>query len=220
MRNFIQPGVVVTATAPRDLTAGDAFLLGKLCLVACNDADETESVDAQRTGVFELAKTSAQAWTAGDKIYYNTGTNVADNLPTTGPLIGLALEDAANPSSTGIVMLNGTVSELLEGGSQGSLTDLTDSTGYSGTHDDTLAATTVAALTATNPDAIVAAAGEATAADLTTTQALEAAVSALVVDITALRATVIVMAQNASDQAQKTKELVAILTAAGLATAP
>jgi hypothetical protein len=94
-----------------------------------------------------------------------------------------------------------------------SVVDLTDSTGYSATHDDTLAATTIPAITATNPAAITAAAGEATAADLTLTQGLETTVSALVVDVAAILAVLAVMAQNTSDTAPKVKELIAVLDA-------
>lgn len=45
------------------------------------------------------------------------------------------------------------------------------------------------ALTATNPSAVVASSGEATAADLTTTQGVETCASALVVDVTAIHTT-------------------------------
>ena len=66
-----------------------------------------------------------------------------------------------------------------------------------------------AGLTATNPDPITAAAGEATAADLTGTQALEAVVSALVVDLAAVRTQLIA---NIADHATLRAEYAALVT--------
>lgn len=106
---------------------------------------------------------------------------------------------------------------------------LTDSTGQSGTHDDTLAATTVPTITATNPAAPAAYSAHASGAvavlsnaatDLDTTAAAlaalrasvatyETAISALVVDVAAILTLLTVMTQNQSDTAQKVIELVA-----------
>lgn len=211
-------GDVMPYPAPSGgVVSGTPVMIGSLFVVPLVTAAETVEFNGMTTGVHGLAKTSAQAWTAGQKIYWNTGTSKADSDGTTGPLIGTAAAIAANPTDTGYVRLNGIAPALLEG-PQAALVDLTDSTGQSGTHDDTLAATTVPTITATNPGAISAAAGEATAAALADTQALEAAVSALVVDVAAILALLTVMTQNASDTAQKTKEIRAILVGAGLAT--
>jgi hypothetical protein len=111
-----------------------------------------------------------------------------------------------------------------------SVVDLTDNTGLSGTHDDTLAATTVPTITATNPaaptayaavvnmsDPVTKAQGEAVSAALATLRGevatYETAISALVVDVAAILALLAVMVQNQSDTAQKIKELVAVLDA-------
>lgn len=107
---------------------------------------------------------------------------------------------------------------------------LTDSTGQSGTHDDTLAATTVPTITATNPtaptaysavvnmtDPVTKAEGEAVSAALATLRGevatYETAISALVVDVTAITALQTVQCQNASDTAQKIIEIVTVLAA-------
>jgi hypothetical protein len=104
--------------------------------------------------------------------------------------------------------------------------NLTDSTGKSGTHDDTLAATTVPTITATNPaaptayaavvnmtDPVTKAEGEAVSSALATLRGevatYETAISALVVDVAAILALLAVMTQNQSDTAQKVIELVA-----------
>lgn len=108
------------------------------------------------------------------------------------------------------------------------ITALTDSTGQSGTHDDTLAATTVPTITATNPaaptayaavvnmtDPVTKAEGETMSAALATLRSevatYETAISALVVDVAAILALLTVMTQNQSDTAQKVIELTAAL---------
>lgn len=111
--------------------------------------------------------------------------------------------------------------------SQAAPVTLTDSTGQSGTHDDTLAATTVPTITATNPaaptaysavvnmtDPVTKAEGEAVSAGLATLRGevatYETAISALVVDVAAILALQTVQCQNASDTGQKVIELVTL----------
>lgn len=106
--NYIQPGENVTVTAPYDVSSGGGALVGSLFGIAVNDASngDTDFVLAT-TGVYEMAKTSAQAWTQGLKIYWDNTNKVATSTATSNTLIGVAMEAAANPSSTGIVRLNG-----------------------------------------------------------------------------------------------------------------
>lgn len=110
MKNFIQPGVTVTAIAPAGgVASGEGVLIGSLFGVACGNAAEGAEVELVTIGVFELGKTSAQAWTAGAKIYWDNATKLCTTAAAAGAnaLIGVALSAAANPSSTGIVRLNG-----------------------------------------------------------------------------------------------------------------
>lgn len=58
-------------------------------------------------GVFDLPKTSAQAWTVGAKIYWDSANGLATTTASGNSLIGTALAAAANPSATGRVRLNG-----------------------------------------------------------------------------------------------------------------
>lgn len=111
MKNFIQPGDVITVTAPTALASGDGCLVGSLFGVACGTYVEG-SADAELAliGVFELPKTGAQAWTAGAKVYWNATDKVCTTTATGNTLIGVAVKAAVNPSATGIVRLNGSVS--------------------------------------------------------------------------------------------------------------
>ena len=106
-KNFVKPGNVVTLTAPTGgVVSGLGYLIGSLFVVATVDVAQTLPFEGAVEGVWSLLKTSAQAWTEGQKIYWNTATNLASNDSSTGPLIGVAVAAAANPSATGQVRLN------------------------------------------------------------------------------------------------------------------
>lgn len=106
MKNFVQPGDTIKLTAPYTVVAGAGALVGSIFGVATTDI--TSGADGQFAieGVFGLAKTSAQAWVQGDKIYWDNTNKRCDNVPTAGfALIGIATVAASNPSSTGTVRL-------------------------------------------------------------------------------------------------------------------
>ena len=74
MRNYIQPGHAITLAAPYDVVSGAGLLVGSIFGVASHDALSGAEVEAQLTGVIDLAKVASQAWTAGAKVYWdNTG---------------------------------------------------------------------------------------------------------------------------------------------------
>jgi predicted RecA/RadA family phage recombinase len=205
VNNFIQPGKVLTLVADRAVSSGGGFLRGSIFGVATADVADTASGEFNTSGVYSLAKTSAQAWTVGQKIYWDNTNFRCDSDGTVGQLVGVATAVAANPSSTGYVRLNESVPSSSEGpqaaitsltdngggtadgtvAAQAAPTTLTDSTGLSGTHDDTLAVTTVPA-------------------DLTGGESPTEA------EHNSLLAVTRVIAQNGSDTAQKVIELVAL----------
>ncbi len=104
MTNAIQPGKHVAVTAPRAVASGEGVLVGSLFGIATAAALISTEVVIETHGVFSHAKTSAQAWSAGDPIYWDDTNHVFDNV--TGTLVGVAVEAAANPSATGKVRLN------------------------------------------------------------------------------------------------------------------
>lgn len=105
--NFIQPGKQITQTAPTGgVTTGVGVLIGRIYSIALATVAAAASFVGATSGVWSLAKTSAQAWVVGDKIYWDPTNKRADNVPTAGfRQIGLCTEAAANPSSTGKVWL-------------------------------------------------------------------------------------------------------------------
>jgi len=107
MKNFIQPGENISVPAPADVASGAGVLVGSLFGVSTGAALSGESVTLVRRGVFELPKISAQAWTVGAKIYWNNTAKECTTVTSGNTLVGLAVQAAADPSDTGIVLLDG-----------------------------------------------------------------------------------------------------------------
>jgi predicted RecA/RadA family phage recombinase len=91
MKNYIQPGHVATVTAPRDVASGDGVLVGSMFGVATSDAESDGTVEIQLTGVVELDKTASQAWTVGQRIYWDNSAFVATSTASSNKLIGVAV---------------------------------------------------------------------------------------------------------------------------------
>ena len=105
--NYIQPGENIDLTAPTGgVTSGVGVLVARLFTVALTTAVATAAFVGRRVGLWKLAKTSAQAWVVGDRIYWDNTNKVADNTLTAGArFIGFATAAASNPSTTGYVLL-------------------------------------------------------------------------------------------------------------------
>ena len=108
MKNYVQAGDNITITAAADLTSGDAVAAGLLVGIAQETVLSGDDVVIVTKGVFEVPKTSAQAWTVGQAIYLIPSTGNFTTATTAGNIFcGVAVEAAANPSDTGLVRLNG-----------------------------------------------------------------------------------------------------------------
>jgi predicted RecA/RadA family phage recombinase len=186
------PGKTLSLAAPYDVTAGAGAKVGdsifgvakETLLSGVEGYFETE-------GEFNLTKVGSQAWAVGERVYWDNSNKRCTTDSAAGMFIGYATVAAGSGAgvTTGTLKL-ASASEQFEG-AQAAVVTLTDSTGQSGTHDDTLAATTVpAALTG----------GESP------TEAEHNAVLTLLG----------VMVQNQSDVAQKVIEILARLVAAGI----
>ena len=107
MKNFVQPGEVLTLTAPYALTSGDGFKVGGIIALATADAANGAPVEGVVAGVYDVKKTSAQAWTVGLKLYWDDTAKEFTSTSTSNTLAGVAGAVAANPSAIGRVRLNG-----------------------------------------------------------------------------------------------------------------
>lgn len=107
-RNFIGEGKAVDLIAPYDVAAGAGALVGSLFGVALNAYKLNEQGVFGTCGIWELKKTNAQAWTAGQKVYWDNTAKEVTSTVGANTLIGVATVAALNPSATGRVRLNGT----------------------------------------------------------------------------------------------------------------
>lgn len=109
MKTYVQDGHQVTVAAPYAVSSGGGALVGSLFGIAMSDAASGADVVLQTSGVVTHAKTSAQAWTVGARIYWDDSAKVMTTAAASGAnkLVGVATAAAANPSATGTVLLSG-----------------------------------------------------------------------------------------------------------------
>lgn len=107
MKNYVQRGDTLTLTAPYDVLSGAGLKVGSIFGVAAFDAANGASVEASVVGVFDIKKTSAQAWTQGAAIYWDDTNKETTTTSSGNTKIGVAATAAANPSAAGRVRLNG-----------------------------------------------------------------------------------------------------------------
>ncbi|KQM65793.1 hypothetical protein ASE75_06060 [Sphingomonas sp. Leaf17] len=108
-RNFVQPGETLTLIAPRALASGDGFMVGGIFAVALAAAAIGKPVEARRIGVWDLTKTAGQAWTPGQKLYWDNTTFAVTTTVGTNALIGAATQAAASAAVIGRVMVTGQI---------------------------------------------------------------------------------------------------------------
>jgi len=106
MKNFVHPGEYVPVAAPYDVASGAGALVGSIFGVATVGVLSGATVELALTGVFDLKKTSAQAWTVGARIYWDDTNKECTTTASTHKLIGVAVAVADNPSATGRVRLS------------------------------------------------------------------------------------------------------------------
>lgn len=129
--NFVKEGDILTFTAPTGgVVSGTAYLIGGILCVAMATVAETLEFEGRVAGVFTLPKANSQAWTEGQKIYWDDSAKVCTNVATAGQLIGVAAAEVAVTLGliTGQVRLNGGAPSALEG-PQAAEIDLVDNSG-------------------------------------------------------------------------------------------
>lgn len=88
-------------------TVDTVYYLNGMILLAMNSALANVENVFVCSGLIEYTKVSAQAWTGGQKIYWDDTAKKFTNVYALGCILaGYANEAAANPSSTGFVVLD------------------------------------------------------------------------------------------------------------------
>ena len=107
MKNFHSTGGVISVVAPADVDSGAGVLVGSIFGIAQGSAATGVEVNLVRIGVYTMPKVNAQAWAQGAKIYWDNGNSQMTTTASGNVLVGTATEAAANPSETGMVLLDG-----------------------------------------------------------------------------------------------------------------
>lgn len=105
MKNFVQQGEVLELVAPYDVTGGAGVKVGSHFGIAVNSAVAGEAVQVKRLGVFNVEKTSAQAWAVGALVYWDDTNKAFTTTASGNTVVGVATEVAANPSDEGQVLI-------------------------------------------------------------------------------------------------------------------
>jgi predicted RecA/RadA family phage recombinase len=109
MKTYIQPGHTLTLTAPYNVASGQGLLVGAIFGIATHDAVEGAEVETQLTGVVEIDKVGSQAWSAGDRVYWDNTARRATSVATDNTAVGVAVlpVGAGAEATIGRVRLNG-----------------------------------------------------------------------------------------------------------------
>jgi len=109
MKNYVQPGDMITITAAAAHNSGDGVLQGTLFGVAAGDIANGAVGEIQVVGVFTLPKIGSQAWTVGAAVYWDAGNARCTTTATGNTLIGKAVTVIGSGAgeTTGTVRLNG-----------------------------------------------------------------------------------------------------------------
>ena len=109
MKNFVQPGNTITLAAPAAVTSGSGLLVGAIFGIAAHDAASGEPVETVTSGVFDLNKAGSEAWSVGDKVYWDNTDKRATKVATDNTFIGVALATVGSGAdeTAGRVRLNG-----------------------------------------------------------------------------------------------------------------
>jgi predicted RecA/RadA family phage recombinase len=107
-RTFIQPGDVLSLTAPSGgVVAGTVYLIGTLLVVAQDTQAVGVTFQGRAVGVHLLPKATGQAWTEGAKLYWDDTAKKFTTTSTSNTLAGVAVAAAASADATGYVRLDG-----------------------------------------------------------------------------------------------------------------
>lgn len=106
MRNFVQKGDTLDLDPGATVPAGTGRLFGAALFgVATVDAVSGTASPFQIRGVVTIAKTSALAITVGARVFWDSTNSVVNLTTTAQQQVGIAVEAAANPSSTVKILL-------------------------------------------------------------------------------------------------------------------
>lgn len=107
MKNYVQPGNMVTVTAPAAVSSGEGVVVGSMFGIAATSADSGEPVSLALEGVFDLPKDSIDTFAAGALVSWDAAGKKCE-APGSGRYpIGHATQAAGSGAGTVRVRLSG-----------------------------------------------------------------------------------------------------------------
>lgn len=107
MKNYVQPGNVLSIPAPAAVASGEPVFAGQIVGIASGHAAAGETVDVATVGVFEIPKVAANAFALGDPVYWDGSEGLATSADADTPQLGVAVEAAGASVATVTVRLSG-----------------------------------------------------------------------------------------------------------------
>ncbi len=105
MKNYLGPDSPLNVVATATFTSGLFTIQGQLMGVPGNSGSSGDTMALYTEGVFTLPKTTSEAWTAGQALFWNTSTSKFTIDSTKLPVAARAAADAASAATTGPVIL-------------------------------------------------------------------------------------------------------------------
>lgn len=106
MKTFIKQGDTITLTPAADVASGVGYLFGAgLFGIATNDVASGVAGEFLTEGIVTIGKTSALAISVGDRVFWDATNKVVNKTTSAQQCVGVAVEAAANPSSTVAIKL-------------------------------------------------------------------------------------------------------------------
>jgi len=97
VENFAMSGQVLPFTAPSGgVVSGTAYLIGSLVVVATHSAAVGATFQGQILGAVDHAKDASEAWTEGQKLYWNDTSKKFTNVAGGNTLCGVAVQPIAS----------------------------------------------------------------------------------------------------------------------------
>jgi predicted RecA/RadA family phage recombinase len=105
---YKQEGERLSLAPGADVASGVGYLFGvSLFGVALGPVTSGATGEFLTEGVVTIGKTSALAIAVGDRVFWDATNKVVNKTTTSQQCVGVAVEAAANPSSTVIIKLGG-----------------------------------------------------------------------------------------------------------------
>lgn len=105
MKNFVQAGSNLTLPAPAAVSSGDLVIVGALIGVAAGDAAAGADFDMITAGIFDLPKTTGEAFTLGSTVYWDATAKKITTTASGNTLCGYAVKAAGSGDATARIKL-------------------------------------------------------------------------------------------------------------------